>query len=299
MPIVIIQSKNESMAKRFFELNIKGEVDFIREPQDFTKVLIRQNSLFSRNSKKVFCFINMLNKKFANELTTLEKQDSNNKLFFLQFVNGKIFMPFWVKKQAKIYDLDQLSRSFSFWQKVAIKMEVKIEYEEWQRAITILGNRYHLLFSALEQKRIVPKYKLDFFVQNWPEGNIFKLVDALDHKNASEALRILQFFWQRDEDPGLILNTIARHFIQLQQVKNGAKIAIHPYALIQLKKAIVYYKKGEIEQILTYLLKLDIKSKTGYLESSQKNRELIYFLFFSLLFLSAQSWQPAFWQPEI
>lgn len=296
--ITIIQSKNESMAKLFFELNVAGEVDFIREGQDFSKILVNQNPLFAAKKKKIFCFLNMLDKKFAKELTALEKSALENKLFFLQFGKAKIFLPQWAKKQIKIYDLDKLSSNFSFWQKIASKVGVVIDYDEWQKANLILGSRNHFMFSILGQKKLAPKYSLDFFVINWSEGNIFKLLEAIDQKNSLETLRILQLFWQRDEDPVLVWNIIVRHFIQLKQIKDEVKISIHPYAASQLKKVLVNYKRTEIEQILINLLKLDVKAKTGYLEGKQKGRELIYFLLFSLLFSPSPVWQPEFWQPE-
>jgi DNA polymerase III delta subunit len=299
MSITIIQSKDESLAKRFFELNVSGAVEFICEPADWSKVLVSQNSLFAITKPEAFCFYNMLDKKFTKEVTALEKQASTQKLFFLQFGKAKVSAPKWLMSHAKVYDLDQLARSFSFWQKIAAKIKVDIDYDEWQKATAILGKKTHFLFSVLEQKSLAPQYPLDFFVANWPEGNIFKLIDAIDQKNSAEALRILQLFWQTEEKPGLIWNMLVRHFVQLKQIKDGAKVAMHPYARSQAQKALSHYQGEELTKILDRLSSLDIKSKTGYLEGNQKERELIYLLLFSQLFLAAQSEPPVFWQPEI
>jgi DNA polymerase III delta subunit len=287
MAITIIQSKDEAMAKRFFELNIKSDFELIENQADWLKILTTQESLFS-NQKAIntFCFINMLRSNFKKELDALKKHEGGRKFLFLEYSLGKEkkYTPSFIRQEARVIDLDKLSKGFSFWQKVATKMGVKIEFSEWQEAINLIGNRLALLFSVLEQKQIVPKYKLDFFLSRFPEGNIFKFIDAVDKKDASAVFHWLHLFWVSEEKPGLIWNQLVRYFVNLGQLSEGLEPKIHPYALMQLKKSIVYYPRDELRELLRKLLDFDTKLKTGFLDSNDKEREVIYLLLFSWLF---------------
>ncbi|MCT4507207.1 MAG: DNA polymerase III subunit delta [Tepidibacter sp.] len=106
------------------------------------------------------------------------------------------------------------------------------------------------------------------------ENDIFKLIDFIGNKNASEAIKILNDMIVKGESPLMVLSMISRQFKIIIQAKElnqkgnpegviSKSLAIHPYVI---KKALIQSRKFDNNAIIKLqneLLKADYSIKNG------------------------------------
>jgi DNA polymerase-3 subunit delta len=106
------------------------------------------------------------------------------------------------------------------------------------------------------------------------ESDVFALVDALGHREAGAALKLLHAQIDHNAAPGYLLSMIVRQFRLLLQIKDlGARgktldaareqLKLHPYVAEKTWKQALNFTMPQLQAIYQRLLDTDVAIKTG------------------------------------
>jgi len=251
----------------------------------------------------------MLRKQYKTLLRKIKTAIADNHFIFVEILpkdksklalyKQSFFIPDFLRS-LKRKDIDKLISQFAFWQKLAKSLGINLKFREWKEAIELLQADFDFLWTALEQKSIFPSYSLKSLILNWSSGNIFLLTEDLSKGLRQSVLNQLFFFYKQQINPINLWHYINRYFLWLYQIKKDIALIIHPYALKKLKQSANNFSLEELENILGFLMEIDLKIKTGYFEGKSKDWEAIFYFIFSFFGLrsSCFSKQDFFLKPS-
>jgi len=321
MPAIIFQGTNEFLVKQIARLSFKKkafgaeqfcrfatcEIIYISNSEDLDNLVFNQEGLFE--SSKVYFLENMLRKQYKTLLRKIKTAIADNHFIFVEILpkdksklalyKQSFFIPDFLRS-LKRKDIDKLISQFAFWQKLAKSLGINLKFREWKEAIELLQADFDFLWTALEQKSIFPSYSLKSLILNWSSGNIFLLTEDLSKGLRQSVLNQLFFFYKQQINPINLWHYINRYFLWLYQIKKDIALIIHPYALKKLKQSANNFSLEELENILSFLMEIDLKIKTGYFEGKSKDWEAIFYFIFSFFGLrsSCFSKQDFFLKPS-
>ena len=160
----------------------------------------------------------------------------------------------------------------------------KIDKTAVSELIVRCNSDYSLIYSEIEKLKL---YKLkDKFisyddvcdvVNKNIESDIFKLTDAIGEKNKIKIMNVYNDLIENDYDPIMLIGVISNEFRLYKQVKDLISIGysegmiskhlkVHPYRVKLAIEKTSYYKKEDIENILSNLFKTDYDIKSGNIE---------------------------------
>lgn len=281
MAILIFRGKNDFLTSELAYLmtqKFEGQKIVIENEEEWSGLKLRQEGLFNQGGKKVVFAKNQLRLKNKKNLETLRNRLDSDHLIFIENNKGEFFCPRFIKQKARIYDVDVLSRRYSFWKKIAEQIGTSLTYSEFQEAAAFLGDNIALLWTMLEQKAVVRR-PLTYLLQGWSWGNIFRFVEAIHKKSLSEALEEIRSLRINETEPLQVWYLLVNEFVRLYQLKNNIPINAHPFVKQKLKEKAYLYNSEELERILDYLYELDTELKIGFLGrlvSRKQNWEVIF-----------------------
>jgi DNA polymerase-3 subunit delta len=106
------------------------------------------------------------------------------------------------------------------------------------------------------------------------ESDVFALVDALGHREAGDALKLLHAQLEHNAAPGYLMTMIVRQFRLLLQMKDLAargktldaareQLKLHPFVADKTWKQALNFSLPQLEAIYQKLLDVDVAIKTG------------------------------------
>ncbi len=137
------------------------------------------------------------------------------------------------------------------------------------------------LYSRGEQINIE---KIDELVSGNIQESIFKMIDELSQKKVAEVLKLLRQLQEQGEDAAFVFAMIARQFRLMLEVKSlleerynpsmlASRVGIAPFVANIVSRQCRNFTYGELRKVMSGLLKIDRRLKTGLLELSAKNQD--------------------------
>lgn len=141
----------------------------------------------------------------------------------------------------------------------------------------VLINEIRKLIEYVGKDGTIKKEDIDKLSIKELESKIFDLTDNLGKKSTKKALEILKELVYNKEPVQKILITLYNHFKKLYVVKLSEKynrnisdtLVLKPtqtFLIPRYKKQASYFKEQELRKLLTELIELDNKSKSGLLD---------------------------------
>jgi len=271
-----------SVAERF-----KAGRVIVESEEDWAGFNLRQEGLFAQGTKKVVFIKNQLRRKNKKKIENLKNSLDSNHFIFIENEKKKFFCPRFIKQKAKLFNVDVLSRRYSFWKKIAGKMGATLSYAEFQEAVSSLGGNLSLLWTLLAQKALISR-PLSYLLKSWSWGNVFALIEAFHQRSLIRVLQEIRSLRLSEADPLQVWYLLASEFVRLYQFKNGVPLGVHPFVKQKLKQTIGLYSLEQLEDILGQLYETDLRLKTGFFagSSSQKHNwevilSFVFWWFFS------------------
>lgn len=126
--------------------------------------------------------------------------------------------------------------------------------------------------------------KIEELVSGSIQESIFKMIDELSQKKVAEVLRLLRQLQEQGEDAGFVFAMIARQFRLMLEVKSlleerynpnmlASRLGIAPFVANIVSRQCRNFTYGELRKVISGLLKIDRRLKTGLLELSAKNQD--------------------------
>ncbi len=126
--------------------------------------------------------------------------------------------------------------------------------------------------------------KIEELVSGNIQESIFKMIDELSQKRVAEVLRLLRQLQEQGEDAGFVFSMIARQFRLMLEVKAlleerynpnmlASRVGIAPFVANIVSRQCRNFTYGELRKVMSGLLKIDRRLKTGLLELSAKNQD--------------------------
>lgn len=151
----------------------------------------------------------------------------------------------------------------------------------------LLKMEFEKILTFMDEEKVVSRALIENLVPESRQGNIFKLVEALGHKNVDEAFQQLSKMRQRNEPPLVIMSMIIRQYRLLYQAfvlreqhnlsqrEIAASLRLPPFAVGALLKQLNNYKEEDLAGILMHLQEKDLSIKTGRAEANGAIEELV------------------------
>ncbi len=248
-------------------------------------------SLF--NDKKLIVVNNSIFLNSSFDTSSLEKYIKNiNEATFLVFVlneekiSSNLKIVKLLKKECVVREFNELStyKLESIIVDNFNEEKYKIDKTAVSELIVRCNSDYSLIYSEIEKLKL---YKLkDKFisyddvcdvVNKNIESDIFKLTDAIGEKNKIKIMNVYNDLIENDYDPIMLIGVISNEFRLYKQVKDLISIGysegmiskhlkVHPYRVKLAIEKTSYYKKEDIENILSNLFKTDYDIKSGNIE---------------------------------
>ncbi|WP_099187366.1 DNA polymerase III subunit delta [Tepidibacter mesophilus] len=201
-------------------------------------------------------------KKFTKELGKYGTVLNCNKLD-----NNELLK--WAQKRFKKENVDIDNSTLNYFLN-----NIDYQNKNSDKTLSDVENEIMKITSFVGQGKKASISDVDELSSKKTENDIFKLIDFIGNKNASEAIKIFNDMIVKGESPLMILSMISRQFKIIMQSKllNGKgdtehviakSLGIHPYVI---KKALIQSKKFDNTSIIRLqneLLEADYSIKSG------------------------------------
>jgi len=182
------------------------------------------------------------------------------------------------KEQSALEEYEQLNkRSFMSWLKEELKAN-NLELDTNTQRILAEKSNYDPERCSNEIKKIKldPENGTTNMVDTL-ENSIWNLIDAINNKDKTETMNILENLYSQNNDPNYILSMLARNLRLLTLVKHlndqhktfkeiCSILRIPPFTLPQILDTAKKYENKNIVQIYKKLSNLDLQIKTGRID---------------------------------
>lgn len=259
--------------------NILEEAAYFSLFDEKKYLIVRNAEMFTANKIKIDeeALINYLENPNLNTIiifTTLNKIDSRKKLTTL------------FKKNNEIISIKQLSAK-----EIYTKLEAKLKKEKYKISVDSLYyiinnslNNYDLAYNTLEKIKLyygdeedIKQGDIENLIPINIESNSFKFVDAVVNCEYKKASKILYDLYLNKVEPFALINLLFREYKFLLQVKvlNRKKLSkteimkslnLQDWMLDKYLKNCFSYSEKELEHIISSLLNLDYKIKSGKID---------------------------------
>ncbi|SNT15235.1 DNA polymerase III, delta subunit [Anaerovirgula multivorans] len=185
-----------------------------------------------------------------------------------QKLNAKDFKQ-WIVGRMKVYDkkiasaeIDYFFENVDYIGKNATQSLLDID-NELKKIISFIGDRDSVTLEDLQ----------NIFSSSF-QNDIFKLLDAIEKQQISEAMKRLSTMVHQGEPIMKIAATLGNHVRNLLKVKLlleegystkiiASKIGIHPFVASKCANQARGFTTQELERLLTQFLKMDVAIKSG------------------------------------
>jgi DNA polymerase-3 subunit delta len=182
------------------------------------------------------------------------------------------------KEQSALEEYEELNkRSFMSWLKEELKAN-NLELDTNTQRILAEKSNYDPERCSNEIKKIKldPENGTTNMVDTL-ENSIWNLIDAINNKDKTETMNILENLYSQNNDPNYILSMLARNLRLLTLVKHlndqhktfkeiCSILRIPPFTLPQILDTAKKYENKNIVQIYKKLSNLDLQIKTGRID---------------------------------
>jgi len=169
----------------------------------------------------------------------------------------------WIKKEFQKY-------GFKIEQEALDKLSEYVGNDLWQ-----MKNEIEKLVNLKlsEAKKTITPQDVDLFVSAKIEPGIFEVIDALSKRDKKLALKLIQKYLDKGENPFRLLKTISsqvRNLLTARVLREKRKTLrdllvlelSHPYAAQKAWQASAYFTLSQLKKICQCLFEVDLKAKT-------------------------------------
>ncbi len=217
-----------------------------------------------------------------NLLAIVDKNNSEDIIYFWEDekirVNTK-YLKFFSKNSA-VEEYDELNkRVFATWLKEELD-ESGLKIDSTTQKLLAERTNYDPERCANEIKKLKLDPEMDTrYVADTLEKDIWSLIDAINHKDRSQSMSILENLYKQNNDPNYILSMLARNLRIMtlakylnEQGKSFKEICsilrIPPFTLPSILDSSKGYEWKNIQQIYKKLANLDQQIKTGKIDGN-------------------------------
>lgn len=226
----------------------------------------------------------ILNKIDSITLVFVEEASSKGRLFKLISNNGKVFL----------CDKKKPNELVGFVQNYCGKYETQIDRATASYFIEVCNSDTSLIVSELEkltcyvENKKITREDIDLMCNITPEVIIFTLTDNLGSKRKKNAIQNLEDMLSDKEPLQKILIMIIRHFKMLimskeclNQKKDLAKeLGLKPFSASKYSAQAKNFSMEELIKIFKQLVKLDVDSKTTFIDTKIGLQKIILDYFY-------------------